>query len=263
MKNIDSDNETSLNSNSYNGTEEVTDLLSGQSTEALNLIKCNSDLVESYYVLKSTPMGHKNRFYQRVLSNSEQDYHSRSMPNSLNNKLNCNDVDVTNNCDTKSKLLIEHDSPPSSPSHEMWFKTWPERYDKVKPDNNCEIVNNRNTQLASSTCDKIADISTVNNKVTLNEALQNISLAYSPVTKQLHLLQPSETNNTLPQTVTANIENGIKPKHKRTEAGSFSSTISSLSDPSPSGSLLDSDDRFTDDDTECKPQKKGLAGFFY
>ncbi|KAB0796053.1 hypothetical protein PPYR_10114 [Photinus pyralis] len=256
MKNIDSDNESSLHT-IYNGTEEVTDLLSAESTEALNLIKCNSDLVESYYVLKSTPMGHKNRFYQRVLSrNSEQDCHSRSMPNSLNNKLNCNDLDVANNCDMKSKLLIQQDSPPSSPSHEVWFKTWPERYDKVKPDNNCEIVNNHNTQLASSTCDKI---NCANNKVTLNEALQNISLAYSPVTKQLHLLRPSDTNE--PQLPTTE-ENGIKTKHKRTEAGSFSSTVSSLSDPSPSGSLLDPEDRCTDDDSECKPQRKGISGFF-
>ncbi|KAF5269938.1 hypothetical protein FQR65_LT05737 [Abscondita terminalis] len=272
MKNIESDNESILNSNSCNGSEEVADLLSGHNKEAVNLIKCNSDLVETYYVLKSTPMGHKNRFYQRVLSkNTEQDSHSRSMPNSLNNKLHGNGVDA-NNCDTKSKLLIEHDSPPLSPSQEMWFKTWPERYDKIKPENACESINNcSNTQLASSTCDKIVDISSVNNKVTLNEALQNISLAYSPITKQLHLLPQDDLNQHVsesnsPEKESKTIideENRTKSKHKRTEAGSFSSTVSSLSDPSPSGSLLETEDRcISNDDSEYQSHKKGLSGFF-
>ncbi|KAF5279768.1 hypothetical protein FQA39_LY05458 [Lamprigera yunnana] len=273
MKSIESDNENSLNSTSNNASEEVTDLLSGHSKDVLNLIKCNSSLVESYYVLKSIPMGHKNRFYKQVLSkHTDQDSHSRSLPNSLDNKVHNNGVDSCNNCDIKSKLLIEYDSPPLSPSQDMWFKTWPERYDKVKSDNNCETVNNSsNTQLAFSTCDKIVDISGTNNKVTLNEALQNISLAYSPVTKQLHLLPQCDSNRCRSELnspekeckILIGDQNSTKSKHKRTEAGSFSSTISSLSDPSPSGSLLEADDRYiSNDESEYKCQKKGLSGFF-
>lgn len=279
MKTIDSDNENNLNSNTCIDTEEITDLLIGNSKGGHNLITCNPDLVESYNVLKSSPMGHKGRFYQRVLSrNNGQESRSQSMPNSLDNHVCGSNLDVTDSCDIKSKLLSEHDSPPHSPSHELWFNTWPERCEKIKSDNGT-TNNHSNTQIASNTCDKVVDIGNVNNKITFSEALQNISLAYSPITKQLHLLPQSEDVN---NKINCNNKSEInsdpeksntccveeydckKSGHRRTDAGSFSSTISSLSDPSPSGSLLDADERSStvSEDADYRFTRKGFSNFF-
>lgn len=66
-----------------------------------------------------------------------------------------------------------------SPTGDSWFNTWPERCDKVKSAD-CSPEHNVNTQNGNST---------TYNKLTFNEALKNISLAYSPVTRKLHLVE--------------------------------------------------------------------------
>lgn len=200
---------------------------------------------------------------------------SLSMPNSLNVTLKNNNVEYTN-CDISVK--IKQENLPSS-SQQWWFKTWPERYDKVKNNvdmDNAEVISNNytNTQITSRMCDKTNDndIKNSNSRVTLNEALQNISLAYSPVTKQLHLLSNDKSldkqNKNLSEQICDKIvddsveEATIKKfGHKRNDPGSFSSTISSLSDPSPSGSLLDAEERcsISSEDTDYKLHKKSFS----
>lgn len=154
--------------------------------------------------------------------------------------------------------------------------------------------------------------------VPLEDLLTNISLAYSPVTKQLHLIKTDSTNPILSNNRPAkeltctfseslNLEENTYDKvnsekertsfnsssgtecdqpsntfHRvNTEVSSFSSTVSSLSDNSPSttnedsalGSLLDHGDTcslvsvgacsaFSEDSIGSKPKKKSLTGFF-
>lgn len=273
MKTVDSDNE-SVNL----GPSEF--LI--QSRPSRNLIRCEGDLTHTYDVLKSTPIEHKGKFYQKVLlkRNVTQDLRSISLPHSLEEKNKCNgNVDINDSCDTNSKLLNDHDSPPESPVSDNWFRTWPERYEKIRTDSspdhsmtNGKPLNGKgaeydsNTPRLSNKRDKnntSHDIVTLNGnvpKLTLNEALQNISLAYSPITKQLHLL---ESKSEPVETPEENNSSCKKTGHHRTDAGSFSSTISSLSEPSPSGSLLENDDASSvSDDLNLKSKKKGLSSFF-
>lgn len=271
MKTIDCDNEDN-NLHSYSTSKEITDLLidNKHKTDAL---QCNPELIKSYNVLKSTPMGHKDYFYQRVLCKNgvTQDFRSQSLPNSLDEKNKTNgNVDTLNCCDIKSKLLPQQESPPVSPTQELWFKTWPERYDKLKsdcsPDDTMSTNSSKatNTHFTSETCDISLRNGTVKNKLTLNEALQNISLAYSPVTKQLHLVECVTKEKHEDNKLTEEDHYGKKTGHRRTEAGSFSSTVSSLSDSSPSGSLLDAEERSLQnfEDQGAKPRKRSIGNFF-
>lgn len=165
---------------------------------------------------------------------------------------------------------------------ESWFKTWPERCDKQKSNEtspaNSPVISPtkiKNTQ-SKLNCDNL--VQNTNNKVTLNEALKNISLAYSPVTKQLHLIEKTQIN-VIPNSEFNDLKNPSKEKddetisndtsakkigHRRTEAGSFSSTISTLSDPSSNGSLLSTDDRSLSsfEIPNSKTRKKSLTNFF-
>ncbi|XP_060535702.1 TBC1 domain family member 12-like [Cylas formicarius] len=125
-----------------------------------------------------------------------------------------------------------------SPVHETWFKTWPERCDKIKS--------------ADSSPERDVYKFRVGNRMTLNEALKNISLAYSPVTKKLHLI---ETRGDEPRAEPSSPKKG----HKRTEAGSFSSTVS---EPSTSGSIQDMEDRSLMSVDESETRKTSLADFF-
>lgn len=263
MKTINSNNETS-SINSYNPPS---DLLIDSKSDTEEL-KCNPQLIKSFNILKSVSMGHKEYLYQRVLCKNgiTQDYRSQSLPNSLDEKNDTRNVgtDNSSNCDVQSKLLPQHDSPPVSPTHDIWFNTWPERCDKLKVDLSGE--NTVSNSLSNSNRDTSMDTQLKNGiskkKVTLNEALQNISLAYSPVTKQLHLVE--QINGIKPDSKPQEEQCMKKCGHKRTEAGSFSSTISSISDPSPSGSLLDAEERSLQsfDGNSADLKRKGLGSFF-
>lgn len=247
MKTVNSDDS---HKTTYNSSKE---LLIDSKTDTEEL-QCDPQLIKSYNVLRSNPMGHKNYFYQRVLCKNGV---SQSLPSSLDDK-NETSPDNSNCCEAQSKLLSVKESPPVSPTHELWFKTWPERCDKLKTEHADSAVSD-----SVSNSNRIANDTTphftngISNKVTLNEALQNISLAYSPVTKQLHLVEKISSKPAEEECVK-------KSGHKRTEAGSFSSTISSLSDPSPSGSLLDAEERSLQsyDENGEKCRKKSLGSFF-
>lgn len=170
----------------------------------------------------------------------------------------------------------------NSLTSDSWFKTWPERCDKQRstetsPNNSAVTtpIKNKNTQREFE-CDSLEKNS--KNKVTLNEALKNISLAYSPVTKQLHVIEKPDISckniqnsgcNDLKKVENAsesavNCDNLNKKGHRRTEAGSFSSTISTISEPSSNGSLLSTDDRSLSsfEIPGAKTRKRSLTNFF-
>lgn len=274
MKTHDSDNEYNSSINLYNGIEEVTDLLSNKRGQAL--IKCSPDLAQSFNVLKTIPMNQNGRFVKEVLlkNNVTQDSRSQSLPNSLNEKNKLKDTGNSVDCDIHTKLLSEDEN--SAVVQDMWFNTWPERYEK--PKHNAETCTSETTDVAlstsvSKTCILNKTNKTENKKVTLNEALQNISLAYSPITKQLHLVErevieeKEGINNQLEklEKLEYSIEdccNVGKSKHRRTEASSFSSTVSSLSDISVNGSLLGADDRCAILDDDKDDDKKKRSSFF-
>lgn len=259
MKTINSNNEI----NTVNSHDSPNDLLIDSKSDTEEL-KCNPQLIKSFNILKSTAMGHKEYLYQRVLCKNgiTHDYRSQSLPNSLDEKNDISNgtVENSNNCDAQSTLLQQNDSTTVSPTHD-WFNTWPERCDKLKVDHSGD--NTVSNSLSNTTIDSHLKNGISKKKVTLNEALQNISLAYSPVTKQLLLV---EQINDVKTDNKPEDEQSVKKKfgHRRMEDGSFSSTISTISDPSPSGSLLDAEERslqsFDGNDADFK--RRGLGSFF-
>ncbi|XP_008190632.2 TBC1 domain family member 12 [Tribolium castaneum] len=259
-------NENRILKPSYgNESNEVTSLII-DNKESNSLISSNGD-VANKALEDGPPMGHKGH-YKRVLlkNNVTQDLRTQSLPNCLvdNKEKTQDDVDTVDSCDIHNKLLVEGGSPPQSP----WFKTWPERCDKVKG-NESATHSSQNTQIKLRNCD-IVENGNVKNKVSLSEALQNISLAYSPVTKQLHLVETNNEDKNCNVTVDSTSDKFTehvsteKKGHKRNQAGSFSSTVSSLSEPSPSRSLLDADEKSLTslDDSGDQAGKKGLSNFF-
>lgn len=241
MKNIPELNENNTRNSKVTNYEQVTDSL--LNSKGGHSLECNK-LIDSNDVINGDSMGHKSRCSHRGLLKN-QESRSQSLPNSLDVKNKSNGY--VSDSETRLKLLPENDSPPDSPTTDLWFKTWPECNKNVDADDN--ICSN------SSKCDSRSEQRSKQNTFTLNEALQSISLAYSPVTKQLHYVEKNEEIKTPEET---------KPKlgHRRTEAGSFSSTVSSLSDPSSSGSLLDADERTPSPDGDMKYKRKGLSSFF-
>ncbi|CAH4028902.1 unnamed protein product [Pieris brassicae] len=132
------------------------------------------------------------------------------------------------------------------------------------------------------------------NGIRLNEALDNIQLAYNPITKQLHFVSPriekpivdedvdklskkssfsDEGNFSISTCEKSDTSDSPKSTlqwggsisgHKRgKDGGSFSSTISSLSECSlgSSGSKEDELPDLTNSE-HAKLKKKGLSGFF-
>ncbi|CAH1115381.1 unnamed protein product [Psylliodes chrysocephalus] len=196
------------------------------------------------------------------------DFKSQSLPDCTNKDEIYLDLSL-DEYDHKSQN--EDNSP--SPKSESWFKsfrTWPERYEKLKnvdtqSSTSKSPTKNTNTQELSN-CDQV-DNSNIKNKLSFNEALQNISLAYSPITKQLHLVDTTKTDTKNYKDFSNNEGYVKKSGHRRTEAGSFSSTISSLSaisDQSTSGSLIGSEERSLSslDISNFKPRRKSLTNFF-
>nr|CAI5840704.1 unnamed protein product [Callosobruchus analis] len=196
--------------------------------------------------------------YQHVSTN---DVRSVSLPDCADQS---NDI-----CEILNEHTSEHSN--TSANTETWFKTWPERCDKIKTNDGSPTKTSPSKSAKSCMQRQSANDSPARTKFTLNEALQNISLAYSPVTKQLHLIEKTDcVKQELESTLSSPDNSSCSIKkcgHKRTEAGSFSSTVSTLSaisEPSTSGSLLSSDDRSISsfDISTTKTRKRSLTNFF-
>lgn len=85
----------------------------------------------------------------------------------------------------------------------------------------------------------------------------HLPLAYSPITKQLHLISDTDENSKRPK-------DSLKP-----ESCSHGSTVSSLSDVSPSAAGENGDlssigncSLVSEDEQSDKPKKKSLTGLF-
>lgn len=126
----------------------------------------------------------KKNGYKTVLSKSNEDLSTHNLI--LNNTDDNNGVQNQSGRETDRDSLKA--SPLASPTTDAWFHTWPERVEKVKTaDSSPEKSNKQNGNSA-------VDPNGVNSKLTLNEALKNISLAYSPVTRKLHIVEDLPTN---------------------------------------------------------------------
>lgn len=169
------------------------------------------------------------------------DTRSQSLPD-------CHDIKL-NDCDILNVTLKDVD--------ESWFNTWPEK------------IHKSSEQITESHTTSGCDINNKNTKcrhLTLNEALDTFKLAYNPITRQLQLVETNqnEVNNAEVDSASDSIsaEKVQTTGHHRTiGASSFSSTVSTLSDPSSSGSLLDNDDQ-NSNHLSTKPKKKGFSEFF-
>ncbi|XP_018322531.1 TBC1 domain family member 14 [Agrilus planipennis] len=241
-----------------------------EETNSDNIIQCNPDLIKSYDILKSTPVKHKGRFYQQILSKAGN-IRSQSMPNFVEQQKQC-DMDVADICDIKAKLLYDSASPPESPNKESWFNSWPEkvsgyRITAVRAGDVKNLVKSNSSLYVSLLPSNNQNEDCKNNthgKISLNDALQNISLAYSPVTRQLHLIESNdkmeqkENNNVS----SASLENSDKC-YQRTSNESFFNSSNSSGPPSPSssGSLLE-DKNLVEDETSIKLKKKALSNIF-
>nr|CAH7765164.1 unnamed protein product [Callosobruchus chinensis] len=203
---------------------------------------------------------HSTQGYQHV---STHDVRSVSLPD-------C--ADQSNDICKTLKIPNEHTNTLSSTSAntEAWFKTWPERCDKIKTNDGSPTKTSPSKTAKHCISNQQANDSPARTRFTLNEALQNISLAYSPVTKQLHFVEKTDSTKQESEPSISSSDNSCSIKkcgHKRTEAGSFSSTVSTLSaisEPSTSGSLLSSDDRSVSsfDVSATKTRRRSLTNFF-
>ncbi|KAK9887169.1 hypothetical protein WA026_020622 [Henosepilachna vigintioctopunctata] len=241
------------------------------------ILQCSTDSVNGFCENRS--MGLKNQYYKHISNDGiTEDSRCQSLPDCFVDEIENEVLGVVSDCDTKQNLL-EVSIPPQCPSAESWFKTWPERCDKVKSNETSPSNSLSNKCKLKNTPISKCDINIPRNGLSLNEALQNISLAYSPITKQLHLVENSDcntidkvdtvsTNKYIDKNIhfsieTANSEQKILG-HRRIQAGSFSSTVSSISEPSTSGSLLDPDERSLsnfEEYTEQPSKKKTFTNF--
>ncbi|XP_030750866.1 TBC1 domain family member 12-like [Sitophilus oryzae] len=246
-------------------------------TKDTNALKIKNNLLKNGFKLA---LNRKNG-YQNILSKSIEDLHCQKLISESDSPIH-----------ESKDILTKKSSSNGSPTSDNWFKTWPERCDKVKSVESSP----ENTKCQRKTVNTREETSC--NKLTLNEALKNISLAYSPLTKQLHFVESNtsfestkssgndtfhketddfdnnflciEVDNT-EQSLTQESLNSVcnvskKLGHRRIQEGSYSSTISTLSEPSTSGSLIGSEDRslsnFEDDNlTENKSRRKSLTHF--
>ncbi|KAL3275588.1 hypothetical protein HHI36_020343 [Cryptolaemus montrouzieri] len=255
--------------------QEITHLLDNDLSADNCILQCSTHSASESY--ENPPMGLKNQCHKLVVSNNLilEDSRSQSLPDCfLDEKDTKNgNLEIVDNCDIKEKLLFQEASPPLSPSSESWFKTWPERCDRIKSNETSPSNSLSKSKNTHTSKDNNCDINIPINGLSLNEALQNISLAYSPVTKQLHLVETPQnntvdevdhvsTNQNLSNDLQSSVDIGTSEQrklgHRRIEAGSFSSTVSSISESSTLGSLLDSDERSLSNFEECieRPSKK-------
>lgn len=289
-----------------------------------NILTCSSQLVKSFNILKNPLNGasSRNPYYKKVL------FGEKSQMNHCNGTQHSKEFDSVSVARKGSLDDIKDDK-----QHLNNYKTWPERFDKTK-ESICDTksqqesvnihINNGFDLEASESKDDTCqnDKTPVNipkNKnnntrgcldmsnnggcaqgtMRLNQALDNISLAYNPITKQLHFVTPK--NATKPCLVSQSSEcdskkgsfsdegnyslsNGdksdslssesprstlIRSGHQRgADGGSFSSTVSSLSECSLSGSCVsdpcvNQESQEFNSKSDCvKVKKKGLSGFF-
>lgn len=277
--------------------------------ESDNLIICDSQLASSFQEVKLSRNRLKPGHYlQKVFLYKLK---SQSVPSLDKSKINNNvqETEVNDSSNTKlpASLLCETNGLESIDKEANgWYKTWPEcGIDKPKngvaPDSvgPQDSKNNSSSnghdrlsitvevpQAGKSVCDNVNLIKR-NTAIPLDNLLDNLPIAYSPITKQIHLINSGDSfDNVVNRTITVEecdvkcLDSDPTIQRINTEVSSFSSTVSSLSDVSPStngdsalGSLFDNGDScsllslgncsiVSDDSGACKSKRKGISGFF-
>lgn len=274
--------------------------------ESDNLIICDSNLASSFQEVKlSRSRLNPGHYLQKVFLHKLK---SQSVPSLDKGKVNNNVQDVED-LEVTPKETIDSDLPAcvfsenisvESTNKEVngWYKTWPDcGVDKPKNGVVGEKVGaSSNGQcdgkdaLSGATenkcdCDR-ANLMKRNKAIPIDNLLDNLPIAYSPITKQIHLISNPDFCDTASRTnpldncdvKCSEIDSAV---HRvNTEVSSFSSTVSSLSDVSPStngdsavGSLFDAGDNssllslgncsiVSDDSGTYRDKRKGLTGFF-
>lgn len=277
--------------------------------ESDNLIICDSQLASSFQEVKISKTRLKPGHYlQKVFLHKLK---SQSVPSLDKSKIsngvsdNSEPVKDINNGKLSSSPEKEksNDESVDREANDSWYRTWPDcGIDKVRNgivlDNNASkdniltdgesdevtvkcrsVVTSRNTIVCDSVVKK-------NGAIPIDNLLENLPIAYSPITKQIHLISSVDNCDNVKRTPVDKLDE-IKCSDSfqtlpriNTEVSSFSSTVSSLSDVSPStngdsavGSLFDNGDNcsllsigncsiVSDDSGGSKPKRKGISSFF-
>uniref|UniRef100_A0A146M8P5 TBC1 domain family member 14 n=1 Tax=Lygus hesperus TaxID=30085 RepID=A0A146M8P5_LYGHE len=198
-----------------------------------NLIICDSQLASSFREVKCSKERVKPGHYlQKVLLGKLK---SQSVP-SLDND---SSVEVD---DDRNPSGIEPLDDSIDENKDDWYKTWPDCVDKEKLRNGLkEEAPNDNNETNPYTPRALKDV--------------HLPLAYSPITKQLHLIKNSD------EVV------GVRGESIKLQPTSHGITLSSLSDVSASTqgdngefSSIGNCSLVSEDEGNEKPKKKGLSG---
>lgn len=242
--------------------------------ESENLIICDSQLATSFQEVKIKTRMKPGHYLQKVFLHKLK---SQSVP-VLDNE---NDGNSDNNEESTSPS-VEELNEGSKEGNNNWFKTWPDctlRNGIVSPSEDkvqVDVDEKTNACVCDGHCCGKCN-KNPNTPVPLDNALHSLPLAYSPVTKQIHLICHSDLKSEKSESKC----NGVPLLNRvGTEVSSFSSTVSSLSDTSPStngdstfGSLFDNGDNcslisigncssLSEDSDGSKPKRKGISAFF-
>lgn len=239
--------------------------------ESENLIICDSQLASSFQEVKIKSRRKPGHYLQKVFLHKLK---SQSVP-ILDNE---NDSNSDNNEESTSPPVEELKEIPKE-GNDNWFKTWPDctlRNGLVESnDNKIQVDNSKKTIGCTVSCSDNCHTNP-NTPVPLDNALHSLPLAYSPVTKQIHLI----CQNDLKSVKSDSKCNGVSLLNRvGTEVSSFSSTVSSLSDISPSTNgdstlgIFDNGDNcslisigncssLSEDSNGTKPKRKGISAFF-
>lgn len=277
--------------------------------ESDNLIICDSQLASSFQEVKISKTRLKPGHYlQKVFLHKLK---SQSVPSLDKSKIsngvsdNSEPVKDINNGKLLSSVENENSNDESvdREANDSWYRTWPDcGIDKVRNgivlDNNASkdniLTDGASDEVAVKCRSAVTSHNTIacdivvkkNGAIPIDNLLENLPIAYSPITKQIHLISSIDNCDNVKRTPVDKLDE-IKCSDSfqtlprvNTEVSSFSSTVSSLSDVSPSingdsavGSLFDNGDNcsllsigncsiVSDDSGGSKPKRKGISSFF-
>jgi hypothetical protein len=241
--------------------------------ESDNLIVCNSELASSLQDIKLEKSRlNPGHYIHKVFLHKLKSQSVPSLEKKKTNYLENGSSIPEENNETVSPLI---DQESTNDEENNWFKTWPDCVDKCSLKNG-KVPNGLHSPENSS--DKSTpELSPVkpHTPVSFDNLLHNLPLAYSPITKQIHIIKSNENPKLELETTDE------KPFSRvGTDVSLFSSNVSSLSDVSPStnedsvsGSLLDHGDDCSlvsigncsitsEESGGTKPKRKGISSFF-
>jgi len=260
-------------------------------SERENLIICDSQLASSFQEVKvSKARLNPGHYLQKVFLHKLR---SRSVPSlEKQKKAEGGSPHDKDNDETTPLEVCECEDEVDEDLKESnnWYKTWPEcGLEKCPrpPPSPKKLTPQGSLEEEKKDCDIQSNFKP-NTPVPLGNVLRSLPLAYSPITKQIHLIKsgtdvPINGNQAETPWESRRQGEGCEKVSNRVvlEASSYSSTVSSLSDHSPTstngdsavGSLLENGDNcslisigncsvLSEDAYPSRPRKKGISGLF-